>query len=59
MSRVKALYLLDIRVWRGRLRLLLRRPWLVIPLCLLLILALADRLFPLPLPSDDLVRGAG
>ncbi|MHA6492403.1 peptidoglycan glycosyltransferase PbpC [Pseudomonas borbori] len=38
-------------MWR-----LLRRPWLAIPLVLVLLLALADRLFPLPLPEDDLAR---
>ncbi|MGH8355469.1 MAG: transglycosylase domain-containing protein, partial [Pseudomonas sp.] len=35
---------------------LLRRPWLVIPLILLTLLWSADRLFPLPLPQDDLAR---
>lgn len=56
MSRVKPLYLLAMAVWHKRLWPLLRRPWLAIPLCLLLILGLADRLFPLPLPGDDLAR---
>ncbi len=35
---------------------LLRRPWLAVPLCLALLLFTADRLFPLPLPQDDLAR---
>ncbi|MGQ7817092.1 peptidoglycan glycosyltransferase PbpC [Metapseudomonas furukawaii] len=34
----------------------LRRPWLAIPLALLVLLWAADRLFPLPLPEDDLAR---
>lgn len=34
----------------------LTRPWLLIPLALLALLWLADRLFPLPLPEDDLAR---
>jgi hypothetical protein len=38
MTRVKALYLLAIRLWRERLWPQFRRPWLAIPLCLLLIL---------------------
>lgn len=33
-----------------------RRPWLAIPGAVLLALLLADRLFPLPLPGDDLAR---
>ncbi|MFI8745349.1 peptidoglycan glycosyltransferase PbpC [Pseudomonas sp. NPDC077186] len=32
------------------------RPWLLAPLALLALLWLADRLFPLPLPEDDLAR---
>ncbi|OHC29731.1 MAG: penicillin-binding protein 1C [Pseudomonadales bacterium RIFCSPHIGHO2_02_FULL_60_43] len=56
MTRVKQLYWLALRVWRNRLWPLLRRSWLAIPLCLLLVLAAADRLFPLPLPGDDLAR---
>ncbi|MDG9924574.1 MULTISPECIES: peptidoglycan glycosyltransferase PbpC [unclassified Pseudomonas] len=39
------------RFWR-----LLRRPWLGLPLVLLLGLWTADRLFPLPLPEDGLAR---
>nr|WP_225592068.1 peptidoglycan glycosyltransferase PbpC [Pseudomonas sp. PDM15] len=39
------------RLWR-----LLRRPWLGLPLALLLVLWTADRLFPLPLPEDGLAR---
>ncbi|WJN58579.1 peptidoglycan glycosyltransferase PbpC [Pseudomonas sp. SO81] len=39
------------RLWR-----LLRRPWLGLPLALLLGLWAADRLFPLPLPEDGLAR---
>ncbi|MDM8348518.1 peptidoglycan glycosyltransferase PbpC [Pseudomonas sp. sp1636] len=35
---------------------MLRRPWLAAPLCLVLVLLAADRLFPLPLPEDDLAR---
>jgi len=34
----------------------LRRPWLGMPLLVLLALLAADRLFPLPLPEDDLAR---
>ncbi|MES2820763.1 MAG: peptidoglycan glycosyltransferase PbpC [Pseudomonadota bacterium] len=34
----------------------LRRPWIAAPLVLLVLLATADRLFPLPLPADDLAR---
>lgn len=34
----------------------LRRPWLAAPLCLMLVLLAADRLFPLPLPEDDMAR---
>lgn len=56
MTRVKQFYLLALRAWRNRAWPLLRRPWLSVPLCLLLVLALADRLFPLPLPADDLAR---
>ncbi len=56
MTRIKPFCLLVLRVWRSRLWPLLRRPWLGIPLCLLLVLAAADRLFPLPLPEDDLAR---
>ncbi len=56
MTRVKQLYWLALCVWRNRLWSLLRRPWLGLPLCLLLVLAAADRLFPLPLPGDDLAR---
>ncbi|SFP19271.1 penicillin-binding protein 1C [Pseudomonas borbori] len=33
-----------------------RCPWLAAPLCLMLVLLAADRLFPLPLPDDDLAR---
>ena len=33
-----------------------RRPWLLAPLGLLALLWLADRLWPLPLPGDDLAR---
>ncbi|TRX73930.1 peptidoglycan glycosyltransferase PbpC [Pseudomonas mangiferae] len=39
------------RVWR-----LLRRPWLCLPLLAVLLLVAADRLFPLPMPGDDLAR---
>jgi penicillin-binding protein 1C len=35
---------------------LLRRPWLAVPLVMLSVLLAADRLFPLPLPEDDLAR---
>jgi penicillin-binding protein 1C len=56
MTRVKQFCLLALRVWRNRLRPVLRRPWLGVPLCLLLVLVAADRLFPLPLPEDDLAR---
>ena len=34
----------------------LRRPWLALPLLVLLGLYLADQLWPLPLPQDDLAR---
>jgi len=34
----------------------LRRPWLGLPLLLVALLFSADRLFPLPLPQDDLAR---
>ena len=34
----------------------LRRPWLALPLLLVTLLLVADRLFPLPLPQDDLAR---
>lgn len=34
----------------------LRRPWLALPLLLVAVLLVADRLFPLPLPQDDLAR---
>lgn len=56
MTRIKPFCLLVLRVWRSRLWPLLRRPLLGLPLCLLLVLAAADRLFPLPLPADDLAR---
>lgn len=39
------------RAWR-----LLRRPWLCLPLLAVLLLVAADRLFPLPMPGDDLAR---
>jgi penicillin-binding protein 1C len=42
--------------WSCALRRVLRRPWLAAPFALLLVLLLADRLFPLPLPGDDLAR---
>ncbi|UVE17218.1 peptidoglycan glycosyltransferase PbpC [Pseudomonas sp. LS44] len=35
---------------------LVRRPWLWLPILLLSLLWSADRLFPLPLPADDLAR---
>ncbi|MGE6793215.1 peptidoglycan glycosyltransferase PbpC [Pseudomonas guineae] len=56
MTRVKQFYLLALCVWRHRLCSLLRRTWLWLPLCLVGVLALGDRLFPLPLPADDLAR---
>src|SRR5690606_14039267 len=40
----------------NRLKRRLLRPWLAIPLLLLALLWSADRLFPLPLPGDDLAR---
>jgi penicillin-binding protein 1C len=56
MTRDKPFSLLALSVWRKHLWPLLRRPWLGLPLCLVLVLVLADRLLPLPLPSDDLAR---
>jgi len=56
MTRLKQFCLPALWLWRDRLWPLLRRPWLGIPLSLLLVLAAADRLFPLPLPADDLAR---
>ena len=43
---------MDLRRWLIRLR----RPWLALPVLLVALLLLADRLFPLPLPQDDLAR---
>ena len=40
---------------RGARR-LARRRWISVPLLLLALLWLADRLFPLPLPADDRAR---
>lgn len=56
MTRVKAFVLFVLSIWGNRLWPVLRRPWLGVPLCLLLVLAAADRLMPLPLPEDDLAR---
>ncbi|MBB1520202.1 peptidoglycan glycosyltransferase PbpC [Aquipseudomonas guryensis] len=43
---------MDLRRWLIRLR----RPWLALPVLLVALLLVADRLFPLPLPQDDLAR---
>ena len=48
--------MLKLTGWGTRLWSVLRRPWLAAPLCLALLLFAADRLFPLPLPEDDLAR---
>ena len=56
MRRSKAFALWLLYVCRKRLGPVLRRPWLAVPLSLALLLLAADRLFPLPLPVDDLAR---
>jgi penicillin-binding protein 1C len=48
ISRYRAL---SLRAARG-----LRRPWLAAPLLLVMLLCLADQLWPLPLPKDDAAR---
>ena len=42
--------------WRPQVWPVLRRPWISVPLGLLLLLLSADRLFPLPLPEAGLAR---
>ena len=56
MTRVNVFYQRLVVICRQHLWPLLRRPWLALPLALLLALLAADRLFPLPLPGDDLAR---
>ena len=53
---MQELRVLNAHAWPTRLWPVLRRPWLAAPLCLALLLFAADRLFPLPLPEDDLAR---
>ena len=56
MTRVNLFYQRLVVICRQHLWPSLRRPWLALPLALLLALLAADRLFPLPLPGDDLAR---
>ena len=48
--------MVEARGYGRRMLQALRRPWLGMPLLVLLALLAADRLFPLPLPEDDLAR---